>query len=140
MCDSIYHVIEPIFNLTIYPVIAYDAVVGVSNFIRFMARLKTAKKEFFSVKLSAAVIAFCAAAGGLYGRLSQGWPDDLFLIIVGAITLLYGYPLLDYIFKKNRTHWDTFLRLPFALGAFATGVCCILMLHDAVSECHSTFY
>lgn len=119
MCDSVYHSIEPILNLTFYPVLAYDAVIGIRNFMRFMNR----KKGIFSVKLGAAVAAFCAAAGGLYGLYSQETVD------LGLLCVWYAYPMFDYVLKKNRSRWDYFLFFPVSLGFLLSGGYCLYLIY-----------
>ncbi len=112
MCDSIYRYIEPIFNLTLYPVIAYDAFVIYRSVIGLMQR---SKRQFSSVQLSVVVIIFCVAVGGLFRQQAL----EGFLML--AAPLVYSYPLVDYVFKKNRSHWDNFFCLPFALCALSAG-------------------
>jgi hypothetical protein len=124
MCDSIYHVIDPYISLTIYPVIAYDAIFGIRSLLRFMFRLKAAKKNSFSVQLSAAIIAFCSAAGVLYG-LSQGSNSSTSYASITVFLILYLFPLADYILKKNRSVWDHIFRLPFALGVALVACVCV---------------
>lgn len=112
MCDSIYRYIEPIFNLTLYQTIAYDAIVIYRSVSGFMPH---SKKQFSSVQLTIAVIIFCAAIGGIFGQ------RDFEGCLMLAAPLVYSYPLIDYVFKRKRSEWDNFFCLPFALCAFSAG-------------------
>lgn len=131
MCDSFGHTIEPIITLTLYPVIACDAILGIRNFVRLMKRLKSARTEFYSVKLSAAVITLCAFAGCMYGPLSHPRSDGSKLILLCIGLMLYAFPFVDYLLKKNKSRWDNWLYLPFSIGVLLAGSYCVAALFCA---------
>lgn len=127
MCDSISHLIEPIFSATFYPVLAYDAVIGIGSLIRFMNQ----RKGRSAVKLGVAITAFCAVAGCLYGAFNGPYGDGQRLVSLGILFMLYAWPMIDFVFKKHRSQWDYFLRLPLSFGFLFAGGYIVFVLNSA---------
>lgn len=138
MCDSMFRFAEPIFSWTFYPTLAYDAILGMRDFKRFMHWIKSSRKEVVSVRLSAFLITFCAAAGGLHGIFSPAPSDVGGLTALGFLLIMYSYPIVDYVIMRYRSRLHNTLTLPFALAVFIAGCHCVFAVYWS-GEYRSTF-
>jgi hypothetical protein len=98
MSHALVNFFEPIICLTFFQILAYDILVGVFVGLPRYVRWISTNTKSPAIKLSASVIAFCAAAGAFYG--------NFFLDFYVALVAVYAYPVVDILTTKNRSKWD----------------------------------
>lgn len=96
-------------TFTLIPFVAYDMGFGITNFYFW-----TKAKGFQSFKaLGTGAAILCLAAGALYGiwaTISSQLPT-----LLCASTLLYLYPIFEFLRRRKKTKWHYILCLPMAL-------------------------